>query len=180
MSGQVNSRVLLHRGRVFELSRENVTLANGVTIDLDVIRHPGAAAIVPLLNDATVVLIRQYRHAVGGEIWEIPAGTLDRGEDPLHCASRELTEETGFAAGRWQPLGEIVPVPGYSSERIHLFLAAGLRPAEQKLEQDELLRVQEVGFDEALAMIARGDIRDGKTICGLFMARAWLQKNGRF
>lgn len=176
--GRLNSSVLLHRGRVFKLFKENVTLANGVTVDLDVIHHPGAAAIVPLLDNATIVMIRQFRHAVGGEILEIPAGTLDNGEDPRCCAERELTEETGYAAGRWQRLGEIVPVPGYSSEKIHLFLAAGLRPGRQQLEQDELLRVQHVGLEDALAMIAKGEIRDGKTICGLFMAREWLRRNG--
>ncbi len=178
MTGRLNDRALLHKGRVFQLYRENVTLANGVTVDLDVIHHPGAAAIVPFLDERTVVLLRQYRHAVGEEIWEIPAGTLDAGEEPRHCAERELTEETGFTAGRWQPLGEIVPVPGYSSERIHLFLAAGLREGQQRLERDELLRVRTVGLDDALAMIASGEIHDGKTICGLFMAWSWLRKNG--
>ena len=175
MSLKTNSRVTLHRGRVFRLNRENVTLAHGITVDLDIIRHPGASAMVPLSNNSTVVLIKQYRHAVGDFIWEIPAGTLDPDETPLECAKRELAEETGFLADEWQKIGEITPVPGYSDERIHLFIAASLNPTEQKLDEDEMLNVHEVELNNAIEMIYKGVIQDGKTIAGLFMARHWLQ-----
>ncbi len=167
---KVNAVVPIHEGRVFRLQKENITLPNGVTLDIDIIRHPGASAIVPISDADDVVLIRQYRHAVGGFIWEIPAGTFNQGETPLACARRELVEETGFSAKVFHSLGQIVPVPGYSDERIHLFLAKGLEPAEQNLDRDELLDVHEVPFGEAIDMIRRAEIVDGKTIAGLLLA----------
>ena len=176
MSVKINNRITLHKGRVFTLVKENITLDNGVTIDIDIIRHPGASAIVPLSDKNTVVLIKQYRHAVGGYIWEIPAGTLDDGENPMACARRELIEETGFSAGAWQSLGEIVPVPGYSSERIHLYLAGDLKIAQQDLDRDELLAVHRIPFSEALDMVFSGKVVDGKTITGLLLAKNWLEK----
>lgn len=176
MAYKVNHVERIHRGRVFSLDRENVTLPNGVTTDLDVIRHPGAAAIVPLAEGDAVLLLRQFRHAAGGELWEIPAGTLGPGETPLECARRELAEETGRDARDWQSLGEIVPVPGYSDERIHLFLASGLVPAKQHLDRDEIIEVHRLPFRRALEMIGEGAVRDGKTICGLYLARALMER----
>jgi len=176
MNTKINRHVTLHEGRVFSLVTENVTLENGVTIDLDIIRHPGASAIVPLTENNTLLMIKQYRHATGGFIWEIPAGTLDPDETPLQCAKRELIEETGFSAKAWQRLGEITPLPGYSDERIHIFLATDLTPASQDLDMDEILHVHEISFDEAVKMIQRGEIEDGKTISGLFMASLCLNE----
>ena len=141
-----------------------------MTVDLDIIRHPGAAAIVPLTEKGTLLMIRQYRHSVGEFIWEIPAGTLDPGEDPLECARRELVEETGFEAEAWEEIGEITPLPGYSDERIHIFLATGLRPGSQDLDNDEILQVHEVDIEKAFQMFETGEIKDGKTISGLLMA----------
>ena len=174
MNTKINRHVTLHEGRVFTLVTENVTLENGVTIDLDIIRHLGASAIVPLTENKTLLMIKQYRHAVGDFVWEIPAGTVDANETPLECAKRELIEETGFSANTWQKLGEITPLPGYSDERIHIFFATDLAPARQDLDPDEILHVHEVRLDDALAMIHRGEIQDGKTISGLFMATLWL------
>jgi len=171
MSAKINKQTQLHHGRVFSMVKENITLDNNVTIDIDIIRHPGASAIVPLSDNNMVILIKQYRHAIGGYIWEIPAGTLNKNEDPLECAKRELTEETGFKADVFQKLGEITPVPGYSDERIHLFLATGLTPAKQNLDADEILKVHEIPLDEVMKMINKGEIQDGKTICGMFMAQ---------
>jgi len=170
MSAKVNSKDTLYEGRVFKLLRENVTLDNGVTVDLDIIRHPGASAMIPMSGNDNVILIKQYRHAIGDFIWEIPAGTLDPNETPLECAKRELIEETGFSANTWQKLGEITPVPGYSNELIHIFLANDLVPAEQDLDKDEVLDVHEVPLGKAVEMIHEGAIRDSKTISGLFMA----------
>jgi len=175
MSTQLNSQTTLHEGRVFRLVRENVTLENGVVTDLDVIRHPGAAAIVPFLNQKTLLLIKQYRHAVGGFIWEIPAGTIDSGESPLACAQRELIEETGFSAEHFEKLGEITPLPAYSDERIHIFCATNLTPAKQHLDQDEILDVHEISFDESLLMVRNNQIQDAKTISGLFMANLQMK-----
>ena len=149
---------------------ENITLPNGVTLDMEIIRHPGAAAIVPLMDDHTVLLLKQYRHAVGGFIWEIPAGTLDPGEDARQCAERELIEETGYAADHFERLAEITPLPAYSDERIHLFLATGLAQAAQKLDEDELLYVHRIDLTRAMKMIIQGEIQDAKTIIGLQLA----------
>jgi ADP-ribose pyrophosphatase len=177
MSAEVNSRVTLYEGRVFKLLRENVTLKNGVTVDLDIIHHPGASAMIPMSGNDNVILIKQYRHAIGNFIWEIPAGTLVPNETPLECAKRELKEETGFSANIWQKLGEITPVPGYSNERIHIFLAADLLPAEQDLDKDEILDIHEVPLGKALEMIDEGAIQDSKTISGLFMVTNWLRES---
>ncbi len=174
MTVRVNRRSRIYRGRVFQLVRENVTLDNGVSADWDYIEHPGAAAIVPLLGAGEVVLVRQYRHALKRFIWEIPAGTLDPGESGLECARRELAEETGYCAAEWRPLGEITPVPGYSDERVFLFLAATLSPAEQELDPDEVLAVHRLPLQKALAMIAGGEIQDAKSICGLLLAQKHL------
>jgi ADP-ribose pyrophosphatase len=176
VSAKVNSKATLYEGRVFKLLRENVTLNNGVTVDLDVIHHPGASAMIPISDNDNVILIKQYRHAIGDFIWEIPAGTLDPNETPLECAKRELIEETGFSANTWQKLGEITPLPGYSNERIHMFLAADLVPAEQDLDKDEVLDVHKVPLDKAVEMIHEGAIQDSKTISGLFMVTNWLRE----
>jgi ADP-ribose pyrophosphatase len=170
MATTVNHRTSLYQGRVFLLVKENVTLDNGATADLEYVEHPGAAAIVPLSDAGEVVLVRQYRHALKQYIWEIPAGTLDPGEPVADCARRELAEETGLAAAVWEKLGEITPVPGYSDERVHIYLARELTPARQALDVDEVLAVHRMPMGAALGMIERGEIQDAKTICGLLLA----------
>jgi len=169
-----NQSTLIRKGRVFDFFTENITLPNGVTLDMEIIRHPGAAAIVPIMDDHTVLLLKQYRYVVGGFIWEIPAGTLDPGEDARQCAERELIEETGYAAQHFERLAEITPLPAYSDERIHLFLATGLTRASQKLDEDELLFVHRVELHTAIKMIADGEIQDAKTIAGLQLAAGRL------
>jgi ADP-ribose pyrophosphatase len=176
MSAIINSSATLHKGRVFNLVNENYTLENGVTAEMDFIQHPGAAAMVPMLNNQEVVLIKQYRHAIRQFIWEIPAGTLDPNETPLNCARRELIEEIGYSADDWHQLGTITPLPGCSDERIHIFLATDLKIAEQQLDPDEMLNVHPLKFNDALQMILRGEICDGKTISGIFLASEWLNK----
>ncbi len=171
MSVKVNKVTNLYCGKIFDVAVERVTLPNGAIKEREVVRHPGAAAIVPLLDDGKVVLIRQYRHAVDRFLWEIPAGTLERGESPMECARRELVEETGYEAANLEKLTEILPAPGYTDERIHIFLATGLMPAEQKLDDDEVLDLQPIAFDTALGMITEGDIQDAKTIIGLLLAK---------
>lgn len=169
-----NQSTLIRKGRVFDVYAENITLPNGVTMDMEIIRHPGAAAIVPVMDDHTVLLLKQYRYAVGGFIWEIPAGTLEPGEDARGCAERELTEETGYAARHFERLAQITPLPAYSDERIDLFLATGLTKAAQKLDEDELLSVHRVELRQAVNMIAEGEIQDAKTIAGLQLAAGRL------
>ena len=176
MAVKVNKKELLYAGRVFKLMRENITLENGVTTSLDIVRHPGASAMVPIYDTNTVLLIKQYRHAVGGFIWEVPAGTFNDSEAPLECAKRELVEETGFSAETWEKLGEITPVPGYSDERIHIFLASDLGPARQNLDSDEVLSVHKIKLNDVIDMVNKGEIQDSKTISSLFMAINWLKK----
>ena len=178
MTIKINNQTTLHRGRVFNLVTENVTLDNSVTTDMEFIQHPGAAAIIPMFDHSHAILLNQYRHALRKYIWEIPAGTLDPLESAMSCAQRELIEETGFSADQWHRLGEITPVPGYSDERIHIFLATGLQPAERHLDKDEIIHVHKVECEEALDMIRRGDIQDAKSIAGLFLAFDWLKENG--
>lgn len=177
MPFHVHHRQVIRKGRVFDMTVENVTFPNGFNADLEIIRHPGAAAIVPLTEDKKLLMLRQYRHAVGDFMWEIPAGTFDGAEDPLACARRELTEETGFAAARWDSLGAVTPVPGYSDEKIHLFLARDLSAASQDLDQDEVLEVHTVALDQVVAMILRGEIHDAKTITAIFLALQKLERH---
>lgn len=177
MMAKINNHETLYRGRVFSLIRENVTLENGTTTDVEFIEHPGAAAIVPFLDDHRILLLKQYRHALKQYIWEIPAGTLDPREDVITCARRELIEETGYAANEWQKLGEIAPLPGYSNECIHIYMATALQPAEQNLDEDEIINVQRIEFKDAIDMIGKGKIRDAKSIAGLFFASTWRKDN---
>ncbi|MGE0084885.1 MAG: NUDIX hydrolase [Desulfococcaceae bacterium] len=176
MSVIVNRSDEIYRGRVFHMIRENITLGNGVTVNIDTIRHPGASAIVPVQSSGNLILIRQYRHSVGGYIWEIPAGTLSPGEEPLECARRELIEETGFSAQTWQKLGEIVPVPGYSDERIHIFKAEDLHPAIQNPDEDEILDVHEIPLQEVLRMAGEGEIQDSKSLSALFLLHRHMRQ----
>ena len=175
MAATITSRKTIHKGRVYELVSENITLENGVTTDTEFIHHPGATAIVPVVDDTHILLINQYRHALRKFIWEIPAGTLTPRETAISCARRELTEETGYAAQQWEQLAEITPVPGYSDERIYIYLATDLKPAKQNLDSDEILNVHTLRFEAALNMIRNGEIQDSKTITGLFLADNWLQ-----
>ncbi|MEW6324495.1 MAG: NUDIX hydrolase, partial [Nitrospirota bacterium] len=131
----------IYRGRVIRVTVEDVALPNGRTTRLDLVRHPGASAVVPLREDGCVLLVRQFRHAVGGYLYEVPAGTLAPGETPEGCARREVEEEAGVRPGALYPLGSIVTAPGFCDEEIHLFLATQLQPAPQSLEPDEVLSV---------------------------------------
>jgi len=157
----------IYRGRVVTLNLETVTLPNGATIELEVVRHQGAAAAVPLTDDGNVLLIRQYRHAAGGYIYEIPAGKIDPGEDPLACAAREVEEEIGRRASSIVPMLSFYTTPGFTDEVIYLFLATGLTPGTQSLEHDEVLDVVEMPLEQAMRHIADGTIRDAKTVIGL-------------
>ncbi len=157
----------IYTGKVVTLNVERVKLPNGVEIDLETIRHPGAAAVVPLRDNGRVVLIHQFRHAAGGYIYEIPAGKLHPGEDPLDCAARELEEEVGYRARSLTLLSSIFTAPGFADEVIHVYKATGLTQGRQQLDRDEVLDVVEMSLEEAITKIADGTIRDAKTIVGL-------------
>lgn len=173
------ARRVVHRGRIFELGVDHVRLPSGVTTDLEVIRHPGAAAVVPVTETGEVLLIEQYRHAAGGLLWEVPAGTLQAGEEPRACALRELVEEAGVSAGRLVELGCVVPVPGYSTERIHLFAAFDLLPARQKFDDDEFITaVRAFSPAEIHELLANGRLEDAKSAVALgrMLLRGMLEK----
>src|SRR5436853_4207004 len=129
----------VHRGRIVHLTIEDVTLPNGHVTPLEIVRHPGASAIAAVDADGAVTLLRQYRHAVGGYLWEVPAGKLDPGESPATCAARELAEEAGLVADRLEPVGSIVTCPGFCDEVIHLFLATDLRHVPTARGADEVI-----------------------------------------
>jgi ADP-ribose pyrophosphatase len=163
----------VYKGRIFNFVTENLTLPNGRDTEMAFIRHPGSTAVVPLLDDNTVVMEVQYRHPVGEYLLEIPAGTLEPGESPLNCAKRELMEETGFRAQELIELGKIHMIPAYSDEEIHVFIARGLTPAEQNLDPDEIIEVVTYPFEKALKMIEAGKITDALTILSIQMV--WIR-----
>jgi ADP-ribose pyrophosphatase len=165
----------IYKGRIVDLRVDEVTLPNGKTIELELIDHAGAAAVVALDERGRTVLLRQYRHAAGGYLWELPAGVLDPGEAPAACAARELREEAGVESSALTALGTIVTTPGFCNERIHLFLARGLRTVRTAHEADEV--IAEIAWrplTEALQMVRAGEIVDAKTIAGLHLAAAEL------
>jgi len=177
--GRLIERRVLWRGSVGAFGLETVQLpargradahAGGRRVELAILRHPGAAAVVPFLDRERIVLLRQYRHAAGGTIWEVPAGKLDGDEDPALCAARELQEETGYRAGRIEPTGAILTTPGFTDEKIWLFSAFDLAPGESAHEDHEVIRTEVVPLARALDMIEQGEIADGKTIAALFLA----------
>lgn len=159
-------------GRVIQVNLERVALPNGAVAELEIIHHPGGAAIVAVDHEHRVCLLRQFRHAAGGWIWELPAGKIDNREPPLQTAQRELEEEAGMAAATWRSLGDYVSSPGVLTEVVHLFLATGLRALPQRPEEHEVFEVHWKPFEEALAMARDGELRDGKSVVGIFRAAA--------
>jgi len=162
------------RGRVVSAAAEPVTLPGGVQVVYDVVRHPGGAAVAAVDADGQVCLLRHYRPVAGGWLWEVPAGKLDAGEDPARAAARELAEEAGLAAARWQALGAMVSSPGVFTERVHLFLATGLSAGVAAPEADEVFEMHWTPLADALAMARDGAIEDAKTVIALWRAAARL------
>ena len=174
MSG--SSQLLIHTPRL-SVVRESYVDSSGNTRTRDIVRHPGAVVIVPLLDDGRVCLIRQFRLSVKQTLIELPAGTLEPPEPPLACAQRELIEETGYRASRIEQVHAFYLSPGILDERMHLFLARGLTAGDPKREAGEEIDNWLVPLEEAVAMIFRGEIQDAKTIVGLLWAERIFQKN---
>lgn len=170
----------LYSGRVLNLDLDTVRFPDGSTGELEMIRHSGASAVVPVLSTGTpadpeILLIRQFRHAADGTIWEVPAGRLDPGEEPEACARRELLEETGYRAGRLRRLTTLYTTPGFTDERIHLFEAWDLAEDRHRREPDEFLETAVLPLSRALELIGSGEVSDGKTIAALlFFSRFGL------
>jgi ADP-ribose pyrophosphatase len=171
----VASSKRVYNGRIISVDLDTVDFPNGTTGTLEMVRHPGASAIVPFLDDPEsenprVVLIRQYRHAADGFLLEIPAGRLDAGETPEACALRELREETGYSAGRTEHLTTFYTTPGFTDERIHLFRAWDLTAGDAARESDEILELEVVPLQDAARMARTGEIVDGKSMLGILLA----------
>lgn len=167
-----HDKTIVYRGKIVDLCLEKVTLPNGAQAELEIVHHPGGAAVVALDRDDRVCLLRQFRHAAGGWLWELPAGKLDAGEPPLTTAQRELQEEAGIRAANWEPLGKIISSPGVFTEVVHLFLARELDGVPAAAEEHEVFEVHWLAFADALARARSGEITDAKTLAGLFRATA--------
>jgi ADP-ribose pyrophosphatase len=172
----------VHRGRIVDLGIDRVRFPDGTTGELEMIHHSGAAAVLPVLDDGhdpRIVLVRQYRYAAGGTLLEVPAGRPDAPGEPWDvCARRELREETGMEAEELTPLTSIWTTPGFTDERIHLFLARGLTRGETSYHPDEFMETVELSLSEAIERIRTGEISDGKTVCTLLFAGAFLLDRG--
>ena len=181
MTGRVSSKKV-YSGKVISVDLDSVEFPNGTVGDLEMVRHPGASAVVPFLDpldspDPRILLIRQYRYAAEGYVFEIPAGRLDPGEVPRECASRELREETGYSATDLIPLTTFYTTPGFTDERIHLFAASGLTEGISQTESDEILDLAPVTLSAAMAMLAAGELVDGKSMIGIMFAE-WFIRRG--
>lgn len=166
---------IIYPGRAFTIRRDRVRLPDGRTTTLDIVEHIGSVVILPVDEEGHLLFVRQYRHAAGLDLLELPAGTLNGEEAPEACARREVREETGMAAGQLEPLGGFYLAPGYSTEYMHVFLATDLYPAPLAADADEFLSVEKVPLAEALKLPARGLLPDAKSLAALFLARERLK-----
>jgi ADP-ribose pyrophosphatase len=185
MIGELVGSRRIYDGKVLRLRVDEVQLPSGEVTRREIVEHPGAVAIVPFKDHENIIMIKQLRHAVDGWLLEIPAGTLDKDEAPRRCASRELIEETGFKASRMMRMFSCYVAPGYSNELIHEFVATDLKYVGQRTESDEFVKTVTMNIKEAANKIAKGSIRDAKTICGLLYVlrrfpeiERWLKAKG--
>jgi ADP-ribose pyrophosphatase len=178
MEYQVEKSEIVFRGKVFNIRRDVVKAPTGRSHVVDVVDHSGAVTMMPVDDQGRILFVRQYRHATGGYILELPAGTLDPDEAPADCAIRECREEVGMTAGRLIHLGDCYLAPGYSSELNHMYLALDLTPAPLNPDEDEDIRVEPIPLADIQELVARGEVRDGKTLAGLFLALPLLQDGG--
>jgi len=166
---QILKSVDIFRGRVFDVTLDTIREGDK-TYEREVVRHPGSAVIVPIFEDGTIALVRQYRHPAVRYLLEAPAGTLERGEAPEAGAARELEEELGFVAGKLEKLAEFFVSPGFCEEKMWVYLATEMTETQQRLEDDEIVEVVRIPFAQALSMITSGEIDDAKTIIGVMLA----------
>ncbi len=167
---------IVYEGRVITVTRDTALLENGETALRDVVHHHGGACILPYYEDGTICMVRQFRYAMQQELWELPAGKLEAGEDPFVAAQRELTEECGVTADEYISLGEVYPTVGYDTEIIYIWAARGLHPAHMHLDDDEFLTPERVPLKKAYEMVLSGEIKDAKTVAGILKFKALLDE----
>lgn len=165
-------------GAVFEVARDRLREDSGQEIIRDVVQHPGGAGGVPIFTDGRIALVRQYRHPARRELLEIPAGKIDAGESPAICAAREIEEELGVRVGRIEKLAEFYSTPGFCEEKLFVYLATELEPAQQKLDHDETVEIVYLSLAEAWQLVEQGEIEDAKTIIALMLTRQKLAVMG--
>lgn len=176
-SGKRINRKKLYEGKIFTLAEDTIEFPNGNKTKWDVILHDGAAAIVPIDEEGNIILVEQYRCVEDGPILEIPAGKLEKDEDPLLCAARELEEETGYKANKITPLGSIYSAVGFSDEEVRLYLAEELEDGIMNLDEDEYVKVLKFRLDEVIDMIVEDKIRDSKTVAAVLKAKEIIKRN---
>jgi len=165
-----------YQGRAFTIRRDHLRTPDGHTTDFDIVEHHGSVVILPIDADGNLLLVRQYRHAASQDLLEFPAGTLEPDENPLHCAQREIREETGFAAESFQEIGNFYLAPGYSTDLMFVYLATGLRPAPLPPAEDEFLQVETFPIESVFDLAAQGQLPDAKSLAALFLALPFLEK----
>lgn len=171
----INSEPLL-QGRTFNLRRDTLKTPDGRETKLEIIEHGGSVVLLPVDPENNLLFVRQYRHAVGGDLLELPAGTREKDEPYEECAAREIREETGMEAGKLQKVGEFYLAPGYSTEFMAVFLATGLKENPLQADEDEFLNVEKIPLKKAVEMAERGEIPDAKSLAALLLARPYLEK----
>jgi ADP-ribose pyrophosphatase len=178
MNFTLRSTEIIYPGRAFTIRRDTLGLPDGRETRLDIVEHVGSVVLLPIDELGRLLFVRQYRHAAGKEMLELPAGTLDEGEPPMDCARRELREETGMDAGCLEQLGGFYLAPGYSTEYMTVFLATNLHPAPLPPDEDEFLALQPVPLEDAWDMVDSGDLPDAKSLAALALARKHIQTRG--
>jgi ADP-ribose pyrophosphatase len=175
MAFETQKSEILYFGKAFDVRRDQVLLPDNKTTLIDVVIHPSAVTLIPVDSQGQILFVRQYRHAVGQELLELPAGTLNEGEEPEICAHREIREETGMSAAHLEKIGEFYLVPGYSTEHMHIYLATNLQSAPLPGDEDEFITVEPVALANVPDLIARGVLQDAKSLAALFLAEPYLK-----
>lgn len=168
------SKEIVYRGKAFDVHRDQVRLPNGQVAFLDIVEHPGAVTLLPIDSQDRILFVRQYRHAAGLDMLELPAGTLDEGEDPEACAYREVREETGMSAGKLRRIGGFLLAPGYSTEYMYIYLATDLHPNPLQGDDDEFISVEHITLNKVPELISQGVIQDAKSLAALHLAQPHL------